>query len=208
LFDPGELFRGAPERGEAGSFDVLEIRPELFEELSRNEGLRGAVHFASVVLRAPRPLARALDGLTRALVDDEDLLTQQSRLVELVHAAISTVMERVPRRARSPAPLGPCERLREILHSSEAPHVSLSDFARSADVSQFQLLRTFKRRYGSPPHAYGVHVRIDRARELLRRGHSVAEVAAATDFTDQSHFTRHFRRIWGVTPGAYAAGRS
>jgi AraC-like DNA-binding protein len=37
----------------------------------------------------------------------------------------------------------------------------------------------------------------------LRRGYTVAEAAAANDFTDQSHFGRHFRRIWGLTPREY-----
>lgn len=205
LFDPGELFRGVPLAEQSGSFQVLEVRPELFEELCRAEGTRAPVHFAEAVLKAPLALSNALERLSRDLVAAEDALTLQSRLVELWHTSFTTVLEQSPRSRRSLPPLGPCERLRELLHSSEAASMNLSDFARGENASQFQLLRTFKRRYGSPPHAYGLHVRVERARELIRRGLSVAEAAAATDFTDQSHFTRHFRRIWGMTPGAYAA---
>jgi AraC-like DNA-binding protein len=205
LFDPGELFRGAPSPESVGSFQVLEVRPSLLEELCRSEGARAPVHFASAVLKAPRALSSALARLSRAVLAAEDALTLQSRLVQLLHTALTDVLEHNPHPTRRLPPLGPCERLRELLHSSEATSINLSEFARAEDVSQFQLLRTFKRRYGSPPHAYGLHVRVERARELLRRGLSVAEAAAATDFTDQSHFTRHFRRIWGMTPGAYAA---
>jgi AraC-like DNA-binding protein len=207
-FDPGEIFRGAPNDGGAGTFRVFELVPETFSELCREEGRRASMHFADVICAAPRPLVLALDALEHALVSDSDSLEQQSCLVELAHAASSTVLERgSPPPPKKPAPLGPCERLREILHSSEAVSMSLASFARQADVSQFQLLRAFKRRYGSPPHAYGLYVRVERARQLLRKGRTVAEAAAAADFTDQSHLTRHFRRIWGVTPGQYAAGR-
>ncbi|RYZ09849.1 MAG: AraC family transcriptional regulator [Myxococcales bacterium] len=207
-FEPGELFRGAPDDAGFGSFRVIELTTDVLSELCREEDRRAPMHFTDAIRFTPAPLATALDALERALVADSDSLEQQACLVELAHAASSTVLERgSPRSSKRPAPLGPCERLRELLHSSEATSVSLAAFARESAVSQFQLLRAFKRRFGSPPHAYGLHVRVERGRQLLRQGHTVAEAAAAGDFTDQSHFTRHFRRIWGVTPGHYASTR-
>ena len=47
-------------------------------------------------------------------------------------------------------------------------------------------------------------LRVSRARELLRAGVHVAEAAQAVGFYDESQLHRHFRRIVGVTPGAYA----
>ena len=46
-------------------------------------------------------------------------------------------------------------------------------------------------------------IRIERAKTLLTRGWPVAHVAVETGFFDQSHFTRRFKRIVGVTPGQY-----
>jgi len=206
LFDPGELFHAPPHEGRAGEFRVVEILPAAFEALCHAEGHCAPLHFAQVIPRGTPDLDAALDALRAALVRDAEPLEQQSRLAALAHAAVTGVLERGARSFNSSVPLGPCERLREILHSSEGTRVNLCDFARGAGVSQFQLLRSFKRRYGSPPHAYGLQVRVERGRQLLRSGFTVAQTAAATDFTDQSHFTRHFRRIWGVTPGQYAAG--
>ena len=206
LFDPGELFRAAPNDSRPGTFRIIEILPETFETLCRAEGSRSPIHFAKMVAKATPELAAALHGLQTALLRDAEALEQQSHLAALAHAAVTTVLEPGPRGLGRSVPLGPCERLREILHDGETANISLCDFAQHAGVSQFQLLRAFKRRYGSPPHAYGLHVRVERARQMLRRGFSVAAAAAANDFTDQSHLTRHFRRIWGVTPGQYAAG--
>ncbi len=47
-------------------------------------------------------------------------------------------------------------------------------------------------------------MRVDRARELLVAGRdTLADIAAQTGFADQSHLTRHMRRRFGVTPGAF-----
>jgi len=208
LFDAGELFHAVPVDGRAGSFRVIEITPETFEAACRAEGVSAPIHFARIVTKVSPQLERALDALQGALLADAEPLEQQSRLAQLAHAAASTVLEQAARAPSKPVPLGPCARLREILHSAQGTRLNLSDFARQAGVSQYQLLRTFKRHYGYPPHAYGLHVRVERARQMLRRGFSVAQAAAANDFSDQSHLTRHFRRIWGVTPGVYASGTS
>jgi AraC-like DNA-binding protein len=208
LFDAGELFLATPANAHAGAFRVLEITPETFEAACRAEGSNAAIHFARIVEQATPELEAALDALQRAILNDAEPLEQQSHLAALAHAALRSVLENAPLPPARPVPLGPCARLREILHSTESTQLNLSDFARHAGVSQFRLLRTFKRHYGYPPHAYGLHVRVERARQMLRRGFTVAEAAAANDFTDQSHLTRHFRRIWGVTPGVYATGSS
>ena len=207
LFDPGELFHATPLDERVGNFRILEVAADVFEAQCRAEGST-AVRFREGLAKPPPALALALQGMHSALLSDAEPLELQSHLARLVHTAVSSLLEERPRSSSRSIPIGPCERLRAILHSSEASQLSLIDFARGEGVSQFQLIRSFKRRYGAPPHAYGLHVRIARARELLRRGFSVTDAAAATDFTDQSHLTRHFRRIHGVTPGRYAAGLS
>lgn len=49
------------------------------------------------------------------------------------------------------------------------------------------------------------HIRIRHARNLLTRGIPIAQAALETGFVDQSHFTRCFRKVMGVTPGQYAS---
>jgi len=47
---------------------------------------------------------------------------------------------------------------------------------------------------------------VERARELLRKGMNSGQVAALVGFSDQSHFTPHFKKIMRVTPSEYARG--
>ena len=57
-----------------------------------------------------------------------------------------------------------------------------------------------------PPHAFQTQVRVARAKALLLRGWPISQAAAHTGFADQSHLTRHFKRLVGVTPGQYRQG--
>lgn len=65
-------------------------------------------------------------------------------------------------------------------------------------------MRAFRAEVGLPPYEYLTYLRVWRARELLRGGKRVADAAAEVGFYDESQLHRHFRRIVGVTPGAYA----
>jgi AraC-like DNA-binding protein len=56
---------------------------------------------------------------------------------------------------------------------------------------------------GLPPHAYQTQVRVMRGKSLLAQGLSIEQVALKVGFFDQSHFTNHFRRLFGYTPGIY-----
>jgi AraC-like DNA-binding protein len=208
MVDPGEMFHADPHDGRAGTFRVFEFSSDLLKSLCAAEGVMGPIHFAQIVAKATPQLAAALDMLQSTVLDDDEPLRHQSALAMMANAAVASTLEKQPRAPSLRSPHEPCERLREILHSSEGARLNLQEFARAAEVSQFQLLRAFKKRYGAPPHAYSVHLRVERARQLLRTGLSVADTAAATDFADQSHLTRHFLRIWGFTPGRYAANTS
>lgn len=94
-------------------------------------------------------------------------------------------------------------RAREYIHDRHAGRVTLDDLAEAAAVSKHALLRAFRRELGVSPYAYVVQVRVEHAKRLLRRGVPIAAAAFRSGFADQSHLTRHFKRLMGVTPGAF-----
>jgi AraC-like DNA-binding protein len=79
----------------------------------------------------------------------------------------------------------------------------LAQIAAEAGLSRYQLVRSFRAEVGMPPYAWLAQHRVARARVLLEQGCRPAEAATLTGFADQAHLTRWFRRVVGVTPGAY-----
>ena len=97
------------------------------------------------------------------------------------------------------------ERAKSYLQERFHESVRLDELAAVARVSRFHLVHAFTRETGLPPHAYQMHIRVERARRLLQGGLSAAGAAASVGFADQSHFTRWFKRIMRVTPSCYRA---
>jgi AraC-like DNA-binding protein len=85
-----------------------------------------------------------------------------------------------------------------------AEPISVEDMARRAHLSPSRFAAAFREAFGSPPHRYLLHLRLEHAKELLR-GSSlpVARIAAYSGFSDAQHLSRVFKRQVGVTPGAY-----
>ncbi|MET4356301.1 AraC-like DNA-binding protein [Bradyrhizobium sp. RT9b] len=80
----------------------------------------------------------------------------------------------------------------------------LKKVARECDLSVGYFSRAFRRTTGVAPHKWLIEQRIALSKEKLRDGGlSLSDVAAQCGFTDQSHFTRVFNRIVGVSPGAW-----
>ena len=93
-----------------------------------------------------------------------------------------------------------------FIQGNYAHDVKLEDVAAAVHLSPFHLARLFKQVTGVSPHQYLVQVRVNAARALLSAGsgqRSLAEVAAAVGFADQSHLTRQFKRHFGVTPSQF-----
>lgn len=93
-------------------------------------------------------------------------------------------------------------RAKELIAANLAKQVSLAEIAEECDLSLAYFSRAFKASTGSTPHRWLEMRRIDFARDLLKSGASVAEIAITSGFADQSHLTRIFKRMTGTTPAA------
>jgi AraC family transcriptional regulator len=82
--------------------------------------------------------------------------------------------------------------------------LSLRELAQLVQLSPHYFSQLFKQSTGFSPHQYILRCRIDRGKQLLRKGGlSIAGVAKMVGFVDQSHFHRHFKRLEGITPKAF-----
>jgi AraC-like DNA-binding protein len=108
-------------------------------------------------------------------------------------------------RFRGGLPGGALRRVRSYIDGHIGERISLNELAHQAGVSRFHFARQFRLSTGESPMEYLRRVRIERSKSiLLNRGATIAEVAARLGFSDQSHFTRIFGRLVGVSPGNFA----
>ncbi|HBY58391.1 MAG TPA: AraC family transcriptional regulator, partial [Solibacterales bacterium] len=93
---------------------------------------------------------------------------------------------------------------RELLSLRFAETLSLSELAAEVKVHPVHFASAFRKHFGCTAGDYVRRLRVDFAcRRLSSSSASLAGIAFEAGFTDQSHFTRTFRRHTGVTPAQY-----
>jgi AraC-like DNA-binding protein len=198
LKEPGEVHRDlrvhAPFTLQGAGF-----APALVAAAAEAMGLRGTAHFRAPGFAPGERAARLAFAMHDALVRDG--ATELERATLAAETLSEIIWTTPPSDGRAPRAV---RRARAFLHDTFAEKISLDDLAAHAALDKFHLVRAFRAEVGLPPYEYLTHLRVSRARELLRRGMIVAEVAQAVGFYDESQLHRHFRRIVGVPPGVYA----
>lgn len=99
------------------------------------------------------------------------------------------------------------KRIRKVLDYIESflsEDISLNDLALVSGRSKFHFCRLFKSAVGETPHQYLMRRRVERAALALKdKSKTLTTIALDHGFSDQTHFTRNFRKIKGITPGGY-----
>jgi len=182
-------------------FFVVQMDPCLISSMASQLGLPGTPHFRGTLSYVPE-IRAAFEGFHRSLRLDETPLERQTRLSACIRVLQEHLAETTPRALLGP-PHPSVRRAREYLHEHFVEPVRLDDLVTVTGLSRFQLVRSFTRAYGLPPHAYQIRLRVSAVREALARGLPPADIEAG--FADQSHMGRHFRRVFGISPARYRA---
>ena len=96
---------------------------------------------------------------------------------------------------------GALRRVLEYVQMRLEESIDLSMLAAAAGLSMHHFAREFKQSTGVTPHHYLIQKRVERAQQMLAQTDlSLAEIAGAVGFSDQSHLARHFRGLLGTTP--------
>ena len=96
----------------------------------------------------------------------------------------------------------------EHIEAHYADSIRLDTLASMTDLSPWRLNRNFTASIGMPPHEYQNQHRVMAVKRHIAAGTSLAEAAVSAGFSDQSHMTRCFKKIMGMTPGEYMQGVS
>jgi len=169
----------------------LELGPSLAERLADE----GALPRARLTLGPGR--AGAMAAHLRA-APGRSALEIEEAVLDLL-AELGSARERLPARGRPPAWL---DRSIERLRAPAAP--SIAALADEAGVHPVYFTRAFRAAVHAAPSEVAQRARLERASAaLLASDAAVTVVAHEAGFADHSHFCRHFRRAFGVTPSRY-----
>ncbi|WP_374378218.1 AraC family transcriptional regulator [Dongia sp.] len=215
--------RGARRDSVAGQ--VVVVYPD--ESHNGRSGVAEGFRYRMIYV-APHRISAALEGQSRHLPFLRDIVSQDPRLMAALTFALRDMdralddLEQVeivaalaeamaandpstrPGRTGRPPKLARVEAERARLFLDAATEmVNAEALEDVSGLDRFTLNRHFRRLYGTSPYNYLIMRRLDRARGLLAAGTDLADIAVATGFADQSHFTRQFKRAYGRTPAAW-----
>jgi AraC-like DNA-binding protein len=213
-FDKGSIYiRGFSERYRADirrpfDFVLLEISQDSLERaLDEKQGKRvGSLSHVTgvrddVLLNLAEALAPALEHPAGAsmLFVEQLSVAMTSYLVETYGGASTTAPRTNRLLSRSHE-----ARAKEMLRSKIDGSISITEIADACGLSRSYFIHAFRETTGCTPHQWLIAQRLEHARALLMGvDTSLAEVAAACGFADQSHFTRVFSQHSGVPPGIW-----
>lgn len=98
----------------------------------------------------------------------------------------------------------PVNRVIGMIKNRFAEPVTLAEMAEKAGLSRYHFIRVFQKKTGLSPHSYLTQTRVLNARLAIESGAPLADAAQASGFSDQSHMTRYFKSIYGVSPGHFS----
>jgi len=204
VISPGEAHTG--EAVSAGGYTYRTLYPPVpllqraYSDIAGGE--QGVPFFPTAVIHDGE-VARCLRDLHLALTAGVPPLEREARFLHACALLITRYAENRPPQRAAGQERSAVQRVRHYLDEHFAQQVSLTELARLVGLSPYYIHRVFEREVGLPPHAYLESIRIRQAQLLLAQGEAIVQVAAKLGFSDQSHLTRRFTRLLGITPGQY-----
>lgn len=207
LVNADEVHNGQTATEGGWEYKAMYPLPEQFEQMT--EGLNpvsSIPYFPDPVVYDPE-LAQQLRLVFNTLAQSDNRLLRET----LVYGTLVKLASKHSKTRASWEPKTKSQKqlllVKEFLDDFPQADVSLEDLSKLAALSPYYLARSFQQEFGLPPHAYQIQARLRVAKQLLRKGVRISEVAQECGFHDQSHLHRHFKRALGVTPKQFVNGR-
>jgi AraC-like DNA-binding protein len=205
LVNPDEAHTGKRSAGDALEYRALYPSVAVIEQLAREMGFATKPHFTAPVVN-DKDLTLKLQHAFETLEHSSDSLERESNLLTVFahllehHSSERLTIDFKPEHRA----IGETQ---AYLESHVNDSLTLCELALVADLSAFHLTRVFKRQLGLSPFEYQTQLRISRAKQLLRNGTPLAQVALEVGYADQANFTKQFKHLTGTTPGRFAQSR-
>jgi AraC-like DNA-binding protein len=201
VLHPDELHDGGAGTEAGLRYRMLYLEPATLAEFMEAAGMslpfvRDAVvsdtDLCATLLSALGPLDEKLDDLFLS-----DFIAELGRSLARHAGQQARPLGRTAWRAANLA--------RDYLMENVARPVRSEELEAVTGLDRYALSRHFRAAFSTSPHRFLVMRRLQRARRMIEKEKPLAAIAAETGFSDQSHFNRHFKKAFGMTPGQWAA---
>jgi AraC family transcriptional regulator len=170
----------------------LEFDADRIELIEQRRSTDPSLYHIAMALRAGVQSGAALDRMY-----GEALSTALA--VHLLREYGAAVLG--PKRGYGGLPRAKLVRAVEYIQDHLDTDLTVSRIAQAVYISPYHFTKLFKQSTGQSPHQYVVEARVRKAKELLTKGKfTLSEAAYHVGFVDQSHLTRHFKRVFGLPP--------
>jgi AraC-like DNA-binding protein len=198
IMNPGEVHRGELLSSEGSSYYSFYPLAQTLRDSSSDKHLPA---FKQPVV-ADKVLTQKIKNFVLSL--REASLELQTHYLSLIAHLLKHYAEKPlslePIRAEQTA----VARVKDYLHANLHEDVTLDELSKVANLNRSYLIRSFKKTFLLPPHAYLTQLRLGEAKKRLVAGEDISHIALSLGFADQSHFSRTFKNTFGLTPAKYA----
>lgn len=202
LMNPEEAHTGYSAEDLPLTYRMLYPSIDCIQKIANEVQISSFPFFKEAVVQ-DEVLASSIRSLHIVLERSQDHLEKQAFLIEILSAILLRHADINVRPIQSNKEHQAVRLIKEYLHDNFRSNISLEQLVEITSLNRSYLIRVFRQAVGMPPYNYLTQIRVRKAKQLLEQGMSVADVAIAVGMSDQSHLTRHFKRIVGITPGHY-----
>lgn len=205
--EKGDVMVHAPSTAHTGgpianaSLEYFAIYPssEMFDDFADADS---EVLLGKTFVCKDRSVKRLMRELSNCINQSRLVSQFESVLKRLLHQLVSSTEQ--PALCNDSDPLDQIDQAKKFLEQNCRQEISIVALAERFGLSQFHFIRKFKKIVGITPRQYLICRRVAMGKELIANGQSIISAALDCGFSDQSHFTRCFKRVTGYSPGIFA----
>ena len=193
ILHPDEQHDGQPGTEAGFTYRCIDLQPQTIQKALGEKslpfiktGIASDTHIKKAVIALLRPVEQPLQTL------------EYQELIQSLAFSMHSLCTWQPHQNSVNTPA--VKLALEYIEASLDQDISLDDLETICNHRRRQLCRDFRYVTGTSPYRYLLMRRLDKAQKLMMSGQPLAQVALESCFSDQSHFNRHFKKTFGMTP--------
>lgn len=200
--NPGEVHTGFSASNIGWTYRMFYFDVSLIKEILQDRNIYNLSSFVNLSIHDPKLFNKFL-SLHIALEEEHFKLKKDSLIVESITEIFSTYTSSKFDKTKTHKDFRINTLIREYIIDNFSQNISLDELSLLFKRDKYQLIRNFKSQFNISPHQFHNFLKIQKSKILLEKGFDISTIALDCGFFDQSHYSRNFKNIFGLSPGSY-----